>query len=117
MSNAPLEKSSNASSGCEIQHSKKCPRCGSSDYIRKLSFDMEGVTLTVCNVCAPDHVEVPLEVQQDDMLITTGTFRAQLDWNRENIVVRSENVWRKKSRWERAREWFHRLVAPEAADT
>ena len=94
-----------------------CPRCHSTVYDRKLALDIGGTPVTVCNVCAPTKVEVPLEIEQDDSLVTTGFFRATLDWREKNVVVASKQEWHSRSRWQRLRAWARHLWQPSSPRT
>ena len=89
-----------------------CPRCSSVEYQRKVKFkfDRQGDSVVVCNVCAPKNVEVPLEVHENDMLITTGTFCALLDWRSENVVVETTHRWHEPTVLRKLRDWGRRLV-------
>jgi len=68
-----------------------CPRCGRTDYDRKTKIELDGVQVTVCNVCAPDEISVPVEVRTGAHIISTGMLRARLDWGQVQPVVQVES--------------------------
>lgn len=89
-----------------------CPRCGRLDYERKTKIELEGERVTVCNICAPQEISMPVEVRTGAHTISTGMVKARLDWKREQPVVRVESKmnpipwWRYL--WEQFRLLFRR---------
>lgn len=72
------------------------------DYTRKLGLVIAGTSVTVCNLCAPSEIKIPLEVKEQDMTVSTGVFHARLDWEHDN-PIRSTSwerpVWRRIVNW------------------
>lgn len=76
-------------------------------------LDIQGTSVPVCNICAPEKVEVPIELKnEEEMLISTGTFKATLDWRQKNVVVGTDQQWRRPSAWRKLRDWAHSLIHP-----
>lgn len=79
-----------------------CPRCGATDYKRKLGLIIAETSVTVCNLCAPSEVKIPLEVKEQDMTVSAGVFHARLDWEQENPIKSTSwerPVWRRIVNW------------------
>lgn len=86
---------------------KSCPSCGSADYSRLLVLEIEGQIRTICNICHPAEFRVPLEVREEHETVSTGMFRAKLDWTQANPVVEVEQtIDEPPSFWKKLRALF-----------
>ena len=112
MSNSPKSKTVS-----EVVETKRpCRCCGSTNYDRKIGLLIEGRQVYVCNICHPAFVEVPVEVHEEDEAVSTGTFRCDLDWSRDQPCYKvTPSLQPTSSWWKRLSNGFKKMLLTEVA--
>lgn len=87
--------------------STPCLNCGRNDYDRKVQLDIDGISVVACNLCSPEGISCTLEMRTPDEVVTsTGTFHAKLDWSQQNPVIGIESEMDRPPLWRRLRNFF-----------